>query len=155
MYVPGLIEPGRFLRQHQAAGMFYIIRLADSRLILIDGGWESQSTEKSVPEALKFLYEISGTPAGEKVKIALAVTLGLADVKARRAGVQLGMLFIDEPPFLDADGTDAYADALTAMAARNPNMRILAISHDPTMKARFPQNITVKAGENGSTVTME
>lgn len=92
---------------------------------------------------------------GEKVKIALAVTLGLADVKARRAGVQLGMLFIDEPPFLDADGTDAYADALTAMAARNPSMRILAISHDPTMKARFPQNITVKAGENGSSVTME
>ena len=46
---------------------------------------------------------------GEKVKIALAVTLGLADVKARRAGVQLGMLFIDEPPFLDADGTEAVS----------------------------------------------
>ena len=87
--------------------------------------------------------------------VALAVTLGLADVKARRAGVQLGMLFIDEPPFLDADGTEAYADALTNMAARNPGMRILAISHDPTMKARFSQNITVSAGENGSTVSME
>ena len=92
---------------------------------------------------------------GEKVKIALAVTLGLADVKARRAGIQLGMLFIDEPPFLDADGTEAYADALTNMAARNPGMRILAISHDPTMKARFSQNIIVSAGENGSTVSME
>jgi len=65
------------------------------------------------------------------------------------------MLFIDEPPFLDADGTEAYADALTNMAARNPGMRILAISHDPTMKARFSQNITVSAGENGSTVSME
>lgn len=92
---------------------------------------------------------------GEKVKIALAVTLGLADVKARRAGIQLGMLFIDEPPFLDADGTEAYADALVSMAARNPNMRILAISHDPTMKARFSQNIIVTAGEDGSTVSME
>lgn len=92
---------------------------------------------------------------GEKVKIALAVTLGLADVKARRAGVQLGMLFIDEPPFLDADGTDAYADALLNMATRNPNMRILAISHDPTMKARFNQNIVVTAGEDGSVVAME
>ncbi|MBS6355974.1 SMC family ATPase, partial [Oscillibacter sp.] len=87
---------------------------------------------------------------GEKVKIALAVTLGLADVKARRAGVQLGMLFIDEPPFLDADGTEAYADALANMATRNPNMRILAISHDPTMKARFSQNIIVTGGEDGS-----
>jgi exonuclease SbcD len=92
---------------------------------------------------------------GEKVKIALAVTLGLADVKARRAGIQLGMLFIDEPPFLDADGTEAYADALVSMATRNPNMRILAISHDPTMKARFSQNIIVTGGEDGSSVTME
>ena len=96
----------------------------------------------------------SSHSGGEKVKIALAVTLALADVKARRAGVQLGMLFIDEPPFLDADGTDAYADALTSMANRNPDMRILAISHDPQLKARFAQNITVTAGENGSEVAM-
>lgn len=34
-------------------------------------------------------------------------------------------------------------------------MRILAISHDPTMKARFPQNIIVQGGENGSSVSME
>jgi len=92
---------------------------------------------------------------GEKVKIALAVTLALADIKARRAGAQLGMLFIDEPPFLDSDGTDAYADALSNIATRNPSMRILAISHDPAMKARFPQNITVTSGENGSEVTID
>lgn len=123
---------------------------------------EKKSDKKIINALEVWIHTIDGGnrpyqshSGGEKVKIALAVTLGLADVKARRAGVQLGMLFIDEPPFLDADGTDAYADALTAMAARNPNMRILAISHDPTMKARFPQNITVKAGENGSSVTME
>ncbi|MBR3996891.1 MAG: hypothetical protein IKI93_00935 [Clostridia bacterium] len=73
MYTPGDPKPGQFIRRHQAGGMFYIIRLADSRLILIDGGWESQSTEKSVPEALKFLYEVSGTPAGEKIKIAAVI----------------------------------------------------------------------------------
>lgn len=123
---------------------------------------EKKSDKKIVNSLEVWIHTLAGGnrpyqshSGGEKVKIALAVTLGLADVKARRAGVQLGMLFIDEPPFLDADGTDAYADALTAMAARNPNMRILAISHDPTMKARFPQNITVKGGENGSSVTME
>jgi exonuclease SbcC len=92
---------------------------------------------------------------GEKVKIALAVTLALADIKARRAGAQLGMLFIDEPPFLDSDGTEAYADALNNIAMRNPAMRILAISHDPAMKARFPQNITVTSGENGSEVMID
>ena len=96
----------------------------------------------------------SSHSGGEKVKIALAVTLGLADVKAHRAGVQLGMLWIDEPPFLDGEGTEAYADALASMANRNPEMRILAISHDPQLKARFPQNITVEAGENGSHVSV-
>lgn len=123
---------------------------------------EKKSDKKIVNSLEVWIHTLAGGnrpyqshSGGEKVKIALAVTLGLADVKARRAGVQLGMLFIDEPPFLDADGTDAYADALTAMAARNPDMRILAISHDPTMKARFPQNITVTGGENGSSVTME
>lgn len=123
---------------------------------------EQKSNQKVVNSLDVWITSITGGSrpylshsGGEKVKIALAVTLGLADVKARRAGVQLGMLFIDEPPFLDADGTEAYADALTSMAARNPNMRILAISHDPTMKARFQQNITVSAGEDGSTVTMD
>ena len=123
---------------------------------------EQKSTQKIVNSLEVWINSITGGSrpyqshsGGEKVKIALAVTLGLADVKARRAGVQLGMLFIDEPPFLDADGTEAYADALANMAARNPGMRILAISHDPTMKARFPQNIIVQGGENGSSVSME
>lgn len=123
---------------------------------------EQKSTKQIVNALEVWISNISGMvrpylshSGGEKVKIALAVTLGLADVKARRAGVQLGMLFIDEPPFLDQDGTEAYADALTNMSARNPSMRILAISHDPTMKARFSQNIIVTGGDNGSTVTME
>lgn len=123
---------------------------------------EQKSTKQIVNSLEVWINTITGGTrpyqshsGGEKVKIALAVTLGLADVKARRAGVQLGMLFIDEPPFLDGDGTEAYADALVSMGTRNPNMRILAISHDPTMKARFNQNIVVTGGEDGSTATME
>ena len=122
---------------------------------------ENKSNQKIVNSLDVWISSINGGcrpysthSGGEKVKIALAVTLGLADVKAHRAGVQLGMLWIDEPPFLDADGTDAYADALVSMANRNPEMRILAISHDPQLKARFAQNITVTAGENGSKVSM-
>ena len=47
---------------------------------------------------------------GEKVKTSLAVILALAEIKTSAAGIQLGMLFIDEPPFLDEDGTQAYSD---------------------------------------------
>ena len=120
---------------------------------------EQKSNQKIVNSLDVWITSLSGGSrpysshsGGEKVKIALAVTLALADVKARRAGAQLGMLFIDEPPFLDADGTEAYADALASIAARNPAMRILAISHDPAMKARFAQNITVREGDSGSEV---
>ena len=51
---------------------------------------------------------------GEKVKASLAVILALSEIKATAAGIQLGMLFIDEPPFLDDEGAQAYVDALVA-----------------------------------------
>jgi len=43
---------------------------------------------------------------GEKVKAALANAFALADLKARRVGIQLGMMFVDEPPFLDGAGAE-------------------------------------------------
>ena len=90
---------------------------------------------------------------GQKVKAALSVAFALVDVKSRRAGIQLGMLFVDEPSFLDADGTDAYCDALETLVTRYESMKVIAISHDERMKARFPQVITVEdMGEGGSKV---
>ncbi|MBU3176067.1 exonuclease subunit SbcD [Clostridium estertheticum] len=90
---------------------------------------------------------------GQKVKAALSVAFSLADLKANRAGIQLGMMFIDEPPFLDGDGVQAYCDALELIHNRYPNMRVVAISHDPAMKARFPQEIeVVNTGDGGSKI---
>ncbi len=90
---------------------------------------------------------------GEKVKSSLSVILALAETKATTAGVQFGMLFIDEPPFLDADGIQAYCDALETIQERYGNrIKIMAITHDPTMKARFPQNLDVVKTEHGSKV---
>ncbi|MDD3040442.1 metallophosphoesterase [Bacteroides sp.] len=90
---------------------------------------------------------------GQKVKAALSIGFALADLKARRAGIQLGMMFVDEPPFLDAEGIDAYCDALELLSQRYPTMRVMAISHDPRMKARFPQQIEVEdMGEAGSKI---
>ncbi|MGL5433764.1 MAG: hypothetical protein ACRDBO_00005, partial [Lachnospiraceae bacterium] len=89
---------------------------------------------------------------GEKVKASLSVVLALAEMKASTAGIQFGMLFIDEPPFLDADGIQAYCDALEIIRERYPNMKVMAITHDPTMKSRFPQSLDVVKTENGSKV---
>lgn len=94
----------------------------------------------------------SSKSGGQKVKAALAVAFALADIKAAQAGLRLGMMFIDEPPFMDAEGVEAYCDALESMHMKYPDMRIIAISHDESMKSRFPQQIYVKAGEKSSTV---
>lgn len=88
---------------------------------------------------------------GQKVKAALSGALALAELKAKRAGIKLGMLSVDEPPFLDQEGTEAYCDALELMSQRYTDMKVIAISHDPRMQARFPQEIKVEdCGENGS-----
>lgn len=89
---------------------------------------------------------------GEKVKSSLAVILALAEIKSSLAGMQMGMLFIDEPPFLDSDGTQAYCDALETIWRRYPGIKIMAITHDANMKSRFPQSIDVVKTEDGSKI---
>ena len=51
-------------------GAFHIIRLSDNSVILIDGGWSAQATEAATEALVEFLYEITGTPEGEKIRIA-------------------------------------------------------------------------------------
>lgn len=89
---------------------------------------------------------------GEKVKSSLAVILALSEIKATAAGIQLGMLFIDEPPFLDDDGAQAYVDSLETIRSRYPDVKVMAITHDDAMKARFSQSITVIKTDEGSKV---
>ncbi|MDU5080272.1 exonuclease subunit SbcD [uncultured Tissierella sp.] len=91
---------------------------------------------------------------GERVKSALSAILALAEIKSSRAGIQLGMLFIDEPPFLDGAGIQAYCDALETIQSRYKDLKIMAITHDPTMKARFPQSIDIIKTEEGSRVIL-
>jgi exonuclease SbcC len=89
---------------------------------------------------------------GEKVKASLSVILALAEIKSSTAGIQLGMLFIDEPPFLDGDGIQAYCNALETIQQRYPELKIMAITHDNSMKARFPQSIDVIKTDEGSKI---
>ncbi len=92
---------------------------------------------------------------GQKVRAALSVAFALAELKAARAGIRLGMLFVDEPSFLDQQGSDVYCDALEAIVDRYAGMKVIAISHDPQLKARFPQVIVVEdGGEEGSKVRL-
>jgi exonuclease SbcC len=67
---------------------------------------------KEIPALDVFVNEIySGSlsyderSGGEQVKAGLSFAFALADIKARRIGIQIGFLFVDEPPFLDEDGS--------------------------------------------------
>ena len=100
---------------------------------------EKATLDVMIEEYGKTTLPYSSKSGGEKVKASLAVILALAEIKTTAAGIQLGMLFIDEPPFLDADGTDAYVDALETIRQRYPAVKIMAITHDEAMKARFSQ----------------
>lgn len=115
-------------------------------------GKEKVSLDIFIEEYGKSVLPYLSKSGGEKVKSSLSVILALAEIKSSSAGIQLGMLFIDEPPFLDGDGIQAYCDALETIQSRYNNIKIMAITHDPTMKARFPQNLDVVKTENGSKV---
>ena len=115
-------------------------------------GKEKVSLDIFIEEYGKSVLPYLSKSGGEKVKSSLSVILALAEIKSSSAGIQLGMLFIDEPPFLDGDGIQAYCDALETIQNRYSSIKIMAITHDPTMKARFPQNLDVVKTESGSKV---
>lgn len=93
--------------------------------------------------------ELSG---GQMTRCSLAVIFALAMLKASRTGMQVGMLFIDEPMGLDEEGIDGYCTALETIHNLYPDIRIVAISHDEKMKARFAQHLFIETTENGSKV---
>lgn len=68
--------------EYSDCGMFYIFKLADNSVILVDGGEGKQATERATEELVKFLFDITGTPEGEKVRVsALLITHGHGDHK--------------------------------------------------------------------------
>lgn len=115
-------------------------------------GNEKATLDVLIDEYGKTKLPYAAKSGGEKVKSSLAVILSLSEIKATAAGIQLGMLHIDEPPFLDDEGTQAYVDAMEAIRQRYPNMEIMAITHDDEFKARFSQSVTVTKDDDGSHV---
>lgn len=51
-------------------GMSYVLKLSDNSVVLIDGGHLYQASDEAVEGFMAFLYEITGTQAGEKIRVA-------------------------------------------------------------------------------------
>ena len=51
-------------------GMFYIVRLSDNSLFMIDGGHMTQCSDEMIEGLWRFLHEITDTPMGGTIRIA-------------------------------------------------------------------------------------
>ncbi len=51
-------------------GHMYFIKLADNSIVVIDGGGIQQMSDKAAAELLRLFCEVTGTPQGQKVRVA-------------------------------------------------------------------------------------
>lgn len=152
--LPGLADTANHILGQMTGGRM-ALDFVTERTLKSDSGKERATLDIDIEEYGKGRLPYKSKSGGEKVKASLAAALALAEVKSSSVGVQSGMLFIDEPPFLDGEGMQAYVDALEAIQKRYGEIKIMAITHDPTMKARFPQSIEIVKTEAGSRVVCE
>lgn len=86
---------------------------------------------------------------GEKVRIGLAVRLGLSRLLGERDGVPVEFLVIDEGDFgaLDDEGIEAVRECLAVLQGRfSP---LLVVTHIEGIASALPQRVSVLAAANG------
>ena len=92
-----------------------------------------------------------GFSGGEKFRINFAIRVALSRMLARRAGVGLRSLFVDEGfGSLDADGRQRLVEAVKAV--QNDFDMILVITHIAELCEAFPTQIQVSKSDSGSQV---
>jgi len=87
---------------------------------------------------------------GEKMKVALAIRLGLSRLLSRRAGKKFELLIIDEISDLDQYGMDKFVDLIGTVAKEYK--QIFVVSHINELKDRFGQVMQVVKTREGSKV---
>ena len=101
------------------------------------------------------IREAASLSGGEKFLASLSLALGLSDiVQGHAGGVRLDALFIDEG-FGSLDG-EILDQALAVLGQLTEGNRLVGIiSHVQKLEESIPQQIRVKAGKKGSTITYQ
>jgi exonuclease SbcC len=90
---------------------------------------------------------------GEKFRINFAIRIALSRLLARRSGVPLQMLAIDEGfGSQDRQGCDRLVEAIKTV--QDDFARVLVITHLDELKDAFPVQIEVSKDHSGSTFTI-
>ncbi|MBC9783505.1 AAA family ATPase [Heliobacterium chlorum] len=135
-----------------------LIRMTGGRMTIAVKPDREQKNGKEVPAIEVFVSDWGSErpykdySGGEKVRAALSMVFGLSGLVSSRGAIQSNFLGIDEPPFLDAEGVDAYIEAVTMEFESRPGLKVMAISHDPLFRERFPQKVEVYRDETGARV---
>lgn len=90
---------------------------------------------------------------GERLRVDIAIRLGLSQMLANRSGTSIKMLIIDEGwgP-LDSDGIPALIDCLRILQESGRFESVYTITHLPEVASAFPQQISVDRGPDGYSV---
>lgn len=91
-------------------------------------------------------FEYEMLSGAQKLIVALALRLGLAAVLTKRLGVQMQMLLVDEvDQCLDEINVELFEEAIKKLSQE---MKVLVITHNKELKAKFNNVIIVEQDEN-------
>jgi exonuclease SbcC len=88
---------------------------------------------------------------GEKFRVSLSIRLALSRILARRAGIELETLILDEPASpLDGPGLEVFCTTIKSLSSYFP--RIVLISHLQNLNSEFENRIHLTKGHDGTQV---
>ena len=90
---------------------------------------------------------------GEKTRQILALAVGLAELSARKAGVKISTLLIDEPSGLDKQGLVDFGRAFIKLVESNVFKKGMLMAHEEILREIFDQKILVR--KEGTTSRVE
>ncbi|GEM_PF-6371946 len=116
-------------------------------------------TTKAVRDTLDIIVSdvmgerpISQYSGGEKTRLVLAVTIGLAELSSRKAGVKINTLVIDEPAGLDESGLKDFGRCVNKLVDAGMFEMMLVVAHDKKLLDVFDQKIIVTKDGTASRV---
>ncbi|MDA8239230.1 MAG: SMC family ATPase [Nitrospiraceae bacterium] len=89
---------------------------------------------------------------GEKTRLVLALTVGLAELSSRKAGVKINTLVIDEPAGLDESGLKDFGRCVNKLVDAGMFETMLVVAHDKKLLEVFDQKIIVTKDGTSSRV---
>ncbi len=81
---------------------------------------------------------------GEKTRQVLAIAVGLAELSARKAGVKISTLLVDEPSGLDEQGLLDFGHSFIKLVETGMFKKGILVAHEEVLKDIFEQKIIVK-----------